>query len=286
MGHTYSNLAGFKRYLADNATDIGTTADADMVATLESVSRSIDEFCRRTGPAHPMSGFGPRLGTNRYDGNGRTCLELDDDLLATTGSIVVRFVTAATTGVSPVVETDFYYEPYDRTPYRAVELHGYGSLTFFPGGKRTIDWPGKWGYQDVRVTSSATVAEVLDTTETGVDVSDGTVFSPGHTFLVDAEQMYVRSIATNTLTVVRGVNGTTAATHASGASIDVYQYPADIVDACNVVAQRRRKQRDAGATMSLAIDAGGAGGMPIVANRDTERALLVNLIQSYRFTSI
>ena len=35
-----------------------------------------------------------------------------------------------------------------------------------------------------------------------------------------------------TLTVEPGVNGTTQATHSSGATINIYQYPADIRQAC------------------------------------------------------
>ena len=71
------------------------------------------------------------------------------------------------------------------------------------------------------VDSTANLAEALDTTETGVDVSDGSQVSAGQIIKVDDEEMEVSSISTNTLTVVRGVNHTTAASHSNGA--DVYE---------------------------------------------------------------
>ena len=69
------------------------------------------------------------------------------------------------------------------------------------------------------VDSTANLAEVLDATEPGVDVSDGSQVSAGQIIKVDDEEMEVSSISTNTLTVVRGVNHTTAASHSNGADV-------------------------------------------------------------------
>lgn len=62
--------------------------------------------------------------------------------------------------------------------------------------------------------------EDLTDTETGVDVNDATVF-PATPFYaqIDFETVQVTGIAGNTLTVVRGVLGTIAATHTSGAFV-------------------------------------------------------------------
>lgn len=53
--------------------------------------------------------------------------------------------------------------------------------------------------------------EALDTSETGVDVDDGTMFRADDVVLVPStgEMLYVSSISGNTLTVIRGYNGTT-----------------------------------------------------------------------------
>ena len=56
-----------------------------------------------------------------------------------------------------------------------------------------------------------------------------------HTLLIESEQMYVSAVATGTATVVRGVNGTTAATH-SAAAVSVAKYPACVERACVTLA--------------------------------------------------
>ena len=48
----------------------------------------------------------------------------------------------------------------------------------------------------------------------------------------------------NTLTVVRGVNGTTAASHSGGAAIDIYEYPGPIVEATIFQTGRLWRRKD------------------------------------------
>lgn len=66
-----------------------------------------------------------------------------------------------------------------------------------------------------------TLAEALDASETGVDVTTGSVFPSSGNFrvVVDDEIMLATARSTNTLTVERGAEGTTAATHDTGAAI-------------------------------------------------------------------
>jgi hypothetical protein len=66
-----------------------------------------------------------------------------------------------------------------------------------------------------------TLAEALDTSETGVDVTDGTLYLPDDIIFVPAsgELMSVTSIATNTLTVVRGWGGTSGTAASSGDAV-------------------------------------------------------------------
>ena len=58
-----------------------------------------------------------------------------------------------------------------------------------------------------------------------------TGISPGHTILVDSEQMYVREVVGNTLTVTRGVNGTTPSAHRFGGDVSVFAYPGPVTEA-------------------------------------------------------
>ena len=56
--------------------------------------------------------------------------------------------------------------------------------------------------------------EAMDASEVGVDVTAGTDWATGDVLeFSDGEQCFVQSVTTNTLTVIRGYNGTTAATH-------------------------------------------------------------------------
>lgn len=61
---------------------------------------------------------------------------------------------------------------------------------------------------------TTTCAEAMDTTETGLDVPDGTLWNFGDIveFQDDGEQCYVTAVASNTLTVIRAFNSTTVGT--------------------------------------------------------------------------
>jgi len=71
--------------------------------------------------------------------------------------------------------------------------------------------------------SGETLAEALDNSETGVDVSDGSAFSANQYIRIDNEYMYIQSISSNTLTVLREENvsppSTTGDSHSTGATI-------------------------------------------------------------------
>jgi hypothetical protein len=76
-----------------------------------------------------------------------------------------------------------------------------------------------------KTLGATTLAEALDASETGVDVVSAAglrdSYASGDTYRVrvDNEIMVVTAEATNTLTVTRGVEGTTAATHSNGTAI-------------------------------------------------------------------
>lgn len=282
MAHTYANVATFNDYLRDagSVTFVAESAllVARKLATLEASSRRVDEWCQRSRFG---SGFGPRTGTNRYDGAAGSCVRLDDDLLSLTTATLLDGTEGTSIG-TPVVDTDYYLRNgegfYEPAPYREFLFHGEGTITTLGTGKRVHSFAGSWGYQDVRVTSASTTAEALDTSETGVDVTDGTDFSPGDTILVETEQMYVTSIATNTLTVVRAANGTTAATHDTAKAIGVYQYPSSVVDNSLRIAMRRWKGRDAGADGS-----DGGGDVPGTVMREGEDTILRRGLWQYAY---
>jgi hypothetical protein len=78
---------------------------------------------------------------------------------------------------------------------------------------------GTWGGY---VSGSATTVldEALDASETSIDVTDASVLTTAGTIVIDTETITYSGVSTNTLTgCVRGADGTTAATHTTGATV-------------------------------------------------------------------
>ena len=61
--------------------------------------------------------------------------------------------------------------------------------------------------------STSLLNEALNNSETEINVDDGADFEVGQNIKVDSEEMTITDISSNTLTVIRSVNGTSAATH-------------------------------------------------------------------------
>ena len=70
-----------------------------------------------------------------------------------------------------------------------------------------------------KADSGSDAAEAIDATETAIDVDDGTDFSINQVIAIDDEFMLITGISSNTLTVVRGYQDTTAATHSDNSNI-------------------------------------------------------------------
>jgi hypothetical protein len=86
---------------------------------------------------------------------------------------------------------------------------------------RLVNWPNskyEW-LEDTMSARTTTLAEEAAQAETEIDVADGSIFKEGDIVKVESELMYVSSVSTNTITVIRGFAGTTDATHATALSI-------------------------------------------------------------------
>lgn len=252
-GHVYATVAEADDYSTSNGASKFANQSAAVVALklgiLESVSRLVDEKCERSD-FH--SGFGPRLGTNRYDGSGRNYLRLRDDCLTLT-SLTIRLATRDTATIIPIADTDYYlvndegvYEP---APFRKIILHRYGVVSAYGYGYRVTEALGVWGYGNTTVATGTTVSSglALDATATTFTTSASPTLSPGMTCLIGTEQLYVSGLSSTTATVVRGVNGTTAAVHADGSTIARYTYESRVHEVTMRLYQRRIRARDAGA---------------------------------------
>lgn len=285
MAHCYASVSELKDFIRDqgsaSAAGLGTANDALFLAWLEEASRSIDDYCRRTGQAHPMSGFGPRVGTNRYDGSGTNCLELADDLLSLTSLTTLPAIGG--TPITLTAETDYYLEPYDRPPYRRIVLHEVATTTLFYAVRRGVSAAGTWAYSNETAASITTVASGLaaDAAATTFTTSATPTIEIGHTLLIGSEQVYVTGLSGTTATITRGANGTTAAVHADTSAIAVYRYPRQVKVTSLRLAHRRWKARDAGLTGAF-----GDGQMPVTSHGDTELSIHRNGVWMYHLIRV
>lgn len=89
-----------------------------------------------------------------------------------------------------------------------------------------VEVRGTWGYNTDYANAweaiTTITADVLNTTDTTITVDSASAISPGALLRINDEFMGVTAVSGVTVSVKRGVNGSTAATHASGASVDVY----------------------------------------------------------------
>lgn len=140
-------------------------------------------------------------------------------------------------------------------PYTSVIVDSNGTRSFTVGDE-TLQIAGEWGWWLHKATATETADAISSTTATTFSVSARTDIEAGHTILIDSEQLYVRSYSGNTLTVLRGANGTTAATHSGGAAISLYEYPSPVVEATIIQAARMWKRKDSSFANAVGLEGG------------------------------
>ena len=233
MPNAYGDLTTLKSAAFLNTPD--DTQDERLLGMLETASRWIDGYCDRH--------FFTTQGERRFDGTGRVVLAVTDLVSAEE----VRVREGATGRWIAWNSGDWLAYPLNATP---AEPDGrpYTRIVATAGGRRFplsrggVIIAGMWGYGDVREDTGLQVSGAEVTTgDTAITVaaSDGdpsVSLSAGHTVRVGEEQMYVTNAVdgqdATTLTVRRGVNGTTPATHAAGTGVEVYRYPPAVTEAC------------------------------------------------------
>jgi len=252
MPHAYIGLTSLKAAGALNIT--GTASDGRLLQLLEAIADAIDDYAGRT--------FHPRVETKYFSGNGKASMLLPDDLISVT-SLKEDDTLLGTGYATTWATTDYVLAPYDAqptnsnpertSPYTKIEVdrRNQGTKHSLGRGQRRFELAGKWGWSESQKTTGATTSEELDISETAIDVSSGAAFEVGQTILVESEQMYITGISSNTLTVIRAVNGTTAATHATAKAITILQYLNQIREASLMEAARLWTMRTSGFASSV-----------------------------------
>jgi hypothetical protein len=202
-----------------------------------------------------------------YDSTiGAYILRLPDRLLS---------VTSLTFAGTALDTDDYYLRPVDYPPYREIALYSGTSFTLPSASTESIALVGIWGYHPAPsamwANSGATTNEnPFSSSDTTLTVSSAANLEILQYIRIESEYLLITAISGTSVTVVRGVNGTTAAAHATGTQIDTYEPIEDVADECARLAIRRYQLRS---------------GIEVVATGETAFELKmgdVNLSPAYR----
>ena len=265
-GNSYGNLTTLKTQLGIS----GTNDDTSLLQSLEMASRSIDTFCGRH--------FYITSETKQYRGAGNR-LFLDGDLLSVTTLTTLKDDRSTD---KTWASTDYELFPLGDTVYpkEFIELADNTTAGSFASGiKRGVQIAGLFGYGNG--SSSTPYIEATTTNDGSFSASDttftataGSNLNIGETILIDSEQMYITGISSNTITIQRAMNGTTGASHNTGASVNVYQYPQEVVNACYLQAGRISKRWQTAYATSIGAPEMGAFEVSTNLDGDVQRLLM------------
>ena len=234
----YATLAELKEQLTapGQTISVDSADDGILQAILNAVSRVMDEQTSRR--------FYPKIETRYYDvpGNSRD-LPLDGDLLE---------IITLTNGDTVVLTTaDYYLHPKNSTPYFVVRLKQSSSYYWAQDGdgntEDVISVKGIWGYHDDYANAwltGSTLAEELDISELPLTIASETLFAADQIIRVENELTIVASVNSADVTVVkRAENGSTAATHATGTTVKIWQPMSSVKRAALLIAESEYKKR-------------------------------------------
>lgn len=233
----YARLSHVKGDVAGVSKDPDPKIDPVYLRGIDAASREFERECygRR---------FYSETRTHYFRGDGSRLLMLREDL-ATVTTLTVDADGDGTYELTLVADTDYWLAPYEAAergdPYRQIELNPNGTqLTTWPKYPRSIKVAGTFGYPEITESAGTIAAAIESTTATAVTMTDGHTAEPGDAVKIDSEWLYVADVDGNTLTVQRGINGTTAATHLISAPVSIRRYPADIEQAIAARATQTR----------------------------------------------
>ena len=177
--------------------------------------------------------------TRYYDGPGGSQWWVPDDVISIT-SVKWDSDEDGVYETTLVEGTDFVGWPYNGEHFRRLDVLTRSSqIAGWPSGQKALEIVGKFGWGETTESTGDTVQDnPQSSSSTTLTVTSGANFAVGDTLLIETEQQYVSDKTGETLTVVRGVNGTTAAAHNQSTAISRYTYPAALQSAIKMEAAR------------------------------------------------
>lgn len=226
----YTTPDALRSLLAVTST---VASDAVLLLLIAGVSRAVDRKCHRH--------FYTKEDTLVHMAETHRHLFIDDllrmDSISAAGSVggTLTLLDSGNVVLHPL------------RSYPKVQLMGQPLNHSFLIGIEVIYITGLWGYGDGDSASPFSVSqETIDdiaVDATSFEVSSVVPYAVGQTLLLTTgettEQVYVSGLDTGslTLTIKRGVNGTSAAVHAA-CTVQIAEYPADLVSVVNASASR------------------------------------------------
>ena len=224
----YRSLYGDLTKLKDNSLlddpAGGSGDDDELFQLLLAISALVDSYCNRH--------FYALTTTRTFDGPADTQLTIPDLISATSvksdddddGTYETTWAT-----------TDYQLVPLNSEPsqhwgssFHGLRVLSRGTKQRLERGQARYEIVGIWGYRAFQEDSDSLTDGSVTASATSVNVDSGGDFAVGQTIVVDSEQFLITGISSNTLTVTRGLNGTTAATHADNAQVDIARWPAAV----------------------------------------------------------
>ena len=269
-------------YLRPNDLKVDLQIDSSSTPTIAVLERMIERICRHVDRALNRR-FYSETATVEFDGNGTAALRLVDyatepfrgDLISVT-TLKVDTTGNGTFDTTLSSGTDYWLDPKNPSttfqPARRILIpvarSTAPSIGVWPGEQRRIQIAGKWGFSE-ETTDTGLTGTLDDASDAAITASAdaSTTIYQGDTLLVESEQMYVTSVTTDQVSVTRGVNGTTAAAHASK-TISRIIYPPDVVGAVKSETVRMYREEATGHAGTLVPTDGGNFGAMYARIRD------------------
>ena len=265
--NVYATIDELKTFLAGGLEEGIAEDDDDLFKRFCIVaSRAFDTWV--TNGVSPKRRFYPTVATKVYDHpSSETLLRLNNDLLEATT------LTTENTAIT-ISSSDYVLKAstgdYNRTPYSQVQLVEDGTTTTysFNGSRyKSNALTGIWGYHDEWADAwedsgdtvqdspsiNSTVTTVTVTDADGDDINGLTRrFKIQQLLKIEDEFIWVTdvNINDNTLTVRRGMNGSTAATHLQNVAISIFRPMDEIRHAIETLATYLYQRRSSIGTES------------------------------------
>lgn len=225
----YPRLSQMRRTVGDRLKDVsGSGDDSRLLDIMEQASREFDRASN-----NPLYARVATIYPNSWNG-----CELWLPPFVSISSVLVDEDGDDTFELTLVADTDYRLWPEGaapNTPYWRLDINRNSTTIYgWPAYARRVKVTGIFGYSyETAATGQVVAAGGITSSTTSLTLATGHGIDMGETLVIDSEQLYVSAVPDRlTVTVTRGVNGTTAAAHSAAVVIYRRKYPADVVNGC------------------------------------------------------